>query len=211
VLGAVVLEHAPQVAQAREQHEVAQEDRGADDALDQPKQERRVQLVLDQARQADRHDEEQTDREGQGDDHRARPHAARDLLLLVGQLRVGRDPERLEADDQRLDERHDAAHDRQAQQAVALEHRGQRKRLDLDVAVSAALGVDGALVGELLGQRLAHGDRPGRDAAHHDAFEHGLAAHGGVALGDQPPVGEGLRVAHGRKARSARSAWRRGA
>ena len=42
VLGAVVLEHAAQVAQAREQHEVAEEDRGAQDALDQPEQERRV-------------------------------------------------------------------------------------------------------------------------------------------------------------------------
>ena len=40
----------------------------------------------------------------------------RDLLLLLGQLGVGRDAQGLEADDQRLDQRDDAADDRQAQQ-----------------------------------------------------------------------------------------------
>ena len=98
VLGAVVLEHAAQVAQAREQREVAEEDRGAQDPLDEPEQERRAELVLDQAREPDGHDEEQADRERERDDDRAGPHAARDLLLVLGQLRVGGDAERLEAD-----------------------------------------------------------------------------------------------------------------
>src|SRR3954447_18380189 len=91
VLGAVVLEHAAQVAQAREQRDVAEEDRRAQDALDEPEEQRRAELVLDEARQADRDDEEQADREQQGDDDRAEPHAAGDLLLLLGQLRVGGD------------------------------------------------------------------------------------------------------------------------
>ena len=68
VLGAVVLEHAPQVGQAREQPQVAEEDRGAHDALDDPEQERRAELVLEQAREADRDDEEQADRERERDD-----------------------------------------------------------------------------------------------------------------------------------------------
>ena len=40
MLGAVVLEHAAQVAQAREQHQVAEEDARAYAALDQPEQKR---------------------------------------------------------------------------------------------------------------------------------------------------------------------------
>src|SRR3954447_12191396 len=184
VLGAVVLEDAAQVAQAGEQRDVAEEDRRAQDALDQPEQQRRAELILDEARESDGHDEEQADREQQRDDHRAEPHAARDLLLLLGQLRVGRDTERLEADRHRLDERDDAADDRQAQRAVALQHRGQRKRLDLDVAAGGLLGVE-PLALHLLGQRLADGDGPGRDAAHHHALEDGLAAHGSVALGPE--------------------------
>ena len=70
--------------------------------------------------------------------------------------------------------------------AVLLEHRVERERGDLDLAVGPALGVD-AVLGDLLGQRLAHGDRPRRDAAHHHALEHGLTADGGVALGDELP------------------------
>ena len=72
VLGAVVLEDAAQVAQAREQQQVAEEDRGAHDPLDEPEEERRVELVLDEARQPDRHDEEQADGERQRDDARCR-------------------------------------------------------------------------------------------------------------------------------------------
>ncbi len=77
VLGAVVLEHAAQVAQAREQQQVAEEDRRAHDALDQPEQRRGVQLRLDQADEPDRDDEEQADREGERDDERADPGRAR--------------------------------------------------------------------------------------------------------------------------------------
>src|SRR4051794_39378537 len=48
VLRAVVLEDAAQVAQAREQGDVAEEDRRAQDALDEPEQQRRAELVLDE-------------------------------------------------------------------------------------------------------------------------------------------------------------------
>ena len=82
MLGAVVLEDAPQVAQARERDQVAEEDRGAEHALDQPEQERRAELVLDQARQPDGQDEEQPDREDEREDERPGPHAAGDLLVL---------------------------------------------------------------------------------------------------------------------------------
>ena len=43
---------------------------------------------------------------------------------------------------------------------MALEQRDERLRADLDLAVG-----------------LAHGDRPGGDAAHHHALEHRLTAH----------------------------------
>ena len=75
-----------------------------------------AELVLDQARQRHRDEEEQPDAKRERDDDRADPHAAGDRLLLLGQLRVGGDAERLEADHQRLAERDDAAHDRQPQQ-----------------------------------------------------------------------------------------------
>jgi hypothetical protein len=184
VLGPVVLEDAAQVAQARQQQQVAEEDAGAQHALDEPEQERGVQLVLDEARQAHRDDEEQPDRHQHGDDDRAGPDAAGDLLLVLGQLGVGADAQGLEADGQRLAERHDAADERQAQDAVLLEQRGQRVADDLDRAERDLLGLQPALA-QLLGRGLAHGDRPGRDAAHHDALEDGLAAHGGIALGYQ--------------------------
>ena len=66
--------------------------------------------------------------------------------------------------------------------AVLLEDRRERERGDLDLAVGPALGVD-AVLGDLLGQRLAHGDRPGRHATHHHALEHGLTARRGRRAG----------------------------
>ena len=63
MLGAVVLEHAAQVAQARERQQVAEEDRRAQQALDEPEEERGAELVLDQRGDADRDQEEQPDRE----------------------------------------------------------------------------------------------------------------------------------------------------
>src|SRR3954451_10062970 len=61
VLGAVVLEDAAQVAQARQQRDVAEEDRRAQDPLDEPEEQRGAELVLDEAREADGDDEEQAD------------------------------------------------------------------------------------------------------------------------------------------------------
>ena len=82
MLGAVVLEHAAQIAQPREQQHVAEEDRCPDDPLDDPEQHRGVQLALDQARERDRDHEEQADREHERHDDRPRPHATGDLLAL---------------------------------------------------------------------------------------------------------------------------------
>ena len=93
--------------------------------------------------------------------------------------------------------------------AVLLEDRGERERGDLDLAVGPALGVD-AVLGDLLGQRLAHGHRPRRHATHHHALEHGLTPDGGVALGDECPVGQALRGGHARSyERAPRLAARR--
>ena len=66
------------------------------------------------------------------------------------------------------------------------------------------------VLGDLLGQRLAHGHRPRRDATHHHALEHGLTPDGGVALGDECPVGQALRGGHARSyERAPRLAARR--
>ena len=107
----------------------------------------------------DRDHEEQADREHERDDDRPRPHAAGDLLALRRpvprasppsprhprarapgrQLRVGGDVERANADRHRPAERHDAAHDRQAQHAVAPQRGGEGKRRDLDLALGGLL------------------------------------------------------------------------
>ena len=105
---------------------VAEEDRRAQHALDQPEQQRGVELVLDQAREADGDQEEQDDGERQREHHGAGPDGLRDLLRLIAllgallgrQLGVGGDLERTEADRHRAAERDDAADDRQPQQAV---------------------------------------------------------------------------------------------
>src|SRR5205085_7775873 len=97
VLGAVVLEHAPEISEAAQQQQIAQEDPRADQALDEPEEERGVELVLDQRREADRDQEEQSYGEQDRYDDRAGPHTAGDLVLLVRQLGGGGDSERSDA------------------------------------------------------------------------------------------------------------------
>src|SRR4051812_16310492 len=174
VLGAVVLEDPPQVGQARDERQVAEEDRRAQDALDEPEQDRGVERVLDEAREPDRGDEEEPDREPQRHDHRADPGPAPDLLGLavpVAELRVGRVLERAEADLERLAQRDDPADDRQPQRGVALQPRDERPRPDGDLALGRA-----------------DGDGPRRDATHHHALEDGLPAHGRVPARHQAAV-----------------------
>jgi hypothetical protein len=101
----------------------------------------------------------------------------------IRQLRVGGDVERLEADVQRLGERDDAADDGPAQDAVALRPGDERERLHGDLALGGLAHLQLAAAGDLLRQRLADGDGPRGDAAHHHALEDSLAAHGGVTLG----------------------------
>jgi hypothetical protein len=64
--------------------------RRSHEALDQPEQNRGAELMLDQARQAHRDQEEQHDRQHERHDHGARPQASRDLLLLLRLLLLGR-------------------------------------------------------------------------------------------------------------------------
>jgi hypothetical protein len=80
VLGPVVLEDAAQVGQAADRDDVADEDRRCADPLDQPEEEGRAELVLDQAGEADRDDEEEADRERQRERDRQPPDPAADLF-----------------------------------------------------------------------------------------------------------------------------------
>ena len=124
MLGAVVLEHAAQVAHAREQQQVAEEDavRRTPSTSQNSNEEPSWSLIRLVSR---RDQEEQDDRERERDDDRpahtprgiscARgaaqylPAVLLALALLGRQLRVGRDLERAEADHQRAPERDDAA------------------------------------------------------------------------------------------------------
>ena len=105
---------------------------GAQHPLDQPEEEGRAELVLDQAGQPDRDDEEEADREQQREDDRQAPDPAADLLLLallvLLQLRVGGDRQRLEADLHRLAEGDDAADHRQPPERGGAGPRGRAAR-----------------------------------------------------------------------------------
>ena len=102
------------------------------------------------------------------------------LLLVLGELRVGGDAERLEAD--RRATRHSATTPRTTgrRSSGALSDEHERERLDLISHWSS---------GASLGLGLADGDGPRGDAAHHHALEHRLAADRSVPLGDERPVG----------------------
>ena len=181
MLGAVVLEDAAQVRQAADRDDVGDEDRRSQNPLDQPEEEGVAELVLDQAGQPDRDDEEEPDRQRHREDDRQPPDPAADLLLVallvLLQLCVGGDRQGAEADLQRLAERDDAADHRHPPEPVPLRPRNQWFGAELDLA----LGV-------------AHRDRPGRDAAHHHPLQHRLPANRRVALGDQGAIGHAQRI-----------------
>ena len=99
---------------------------------------RRAELVLEQAGEADRDDEEQADGEGERDDDGAEPHAAGDRLLVLGA--AARWPTCSSALKPMLSDSTSATTPRitgQAQHAVALGPRDQRERLD---SISPTLG-----------------------------------------------------------------------
>ena len=80
-------------------------------------------------------------------------------------------------------ERDDAADERQraaARWRFVQETSGNGLDLDLAVRGLARVGLVAVARGDLLGGRLADRDGPGRDAAHHHALEHRLAADGRV-------------------------------
>ena len=159
--------------------------------------------MLDQARQADGDQEEQHDREDERYDHRAGPDDLRDLLRLGRLIRVGalradrvlrsppagscafaeisraRKPITIEPPSATI-----AAHDRQAQEAVAASSRSPAGTLVTSISpIAAVLRGDSSPSAELRFRRgLAHGHRPVGDAAHHHALEHRLTADGGIAL-----------------------------
>ncbi len=171
MLGAVVLEDAPEVGKAADRGDVADEDRSPDDPFDQPEEDGGTELVLDQAGQPDRDDEEEPDREGQRERDGQAPGEAADRLLVLVHLRVRGERERPEADLQRLGEGDDAADHGDPQDPVPPRPRDDRLGGDLDLAVGGA-----------------DGGGPGRDAAHHHPLEDRLTADRRVARGDRLAV-----------------------
>ncbi len=168
VLGAVVLEHAAQVRELGDDDDVGDEDRDPDDALDEPEEEALAEPVVEQAGEEQRREEEEGDGEPEGDDERDADLLLAELLLLLAERLVGRHRQGAHADDERLDERHDAADDGQLEDGVA-DHPGDERE------VVQADGLVGA----------AYGERPVVHAAHHDALDHGLAADLGLARGER--------------------------
>ena len=84
---------------------------------------------------------------------------------------------------------------RQPQDLVALRPATERLGDHLDVAERRLCRIELSvlMLGALLGARLAHRHGPGRDAAHHHALEHGLAADWGVAHRTERSYVLGLR------------------
>ena len=116
VLGAVVLEHAAQVAQARR---AARGSRGRSRCARSPStsQKRKAEPSWSLNRLVSPTGTTKNSPTANAARRaRCRTTCARDRLLVLGELRVGRHAERLEADLERLDERDDAADDRQAEQ-----------------------------------------------------------------------------------------------
>ncbi len=194
VLGAVVLEHAPQVLDLGDDREIEKEDADAHAALDRPEQVAVPDPAAEQPREEQRRHEEEADGEGEGDDERAAELLAAELLLLLADGLVGRHREGAHPDDQRLHERHDAAHDRRLEDRIALHPADEGELVDADGVVGAA-----------------HGQRPVADAAHHDAFDDGLAAdlgasrpQGGQRHHGEPVAGE--TCDHGRDVSASRAA-----
>ena len=136
VLRAVVLEHAVDVRRAADQQQVADEDHDPDQALDEVLDD----VVLDVAGRErghdERQDEEQPDAEDGGDAEHQRDAALADLDALVLGLEARAADEPAGADDQRLVEDDEPAHERPLGGATC---RGSRCR--------AFRGVDDPAVG----------------------------------------------------------------
>ena len=98
VLGAVVLEHPPEIADSRDRPDVGEEDRDPDRLFDQHEHDRAAELILPDARDRHGQDEEQADRERERQEHRKAPGPLRDLLVGLVQLRVCGDAKGLHPD-----------------------------------------------------------------------------------------------------------------
>ena len=130
-------------------HEVGEEDRDADELLDQHEDEPVRDRVREQVGQPGRQQEEEADREQQREDDRARPRrrrrcpAARPAssggIWALAEMPSARKP--ILSDSR---ERDHAAHDRHAQQPVALRPGDERLGDHLDLALGALLGVGAA-------------------------------------------------------------------
>ena len=170
VLGAVIGEDALDVAHPADRPDVGEEDSSTRitpstgfhrSGLLRRRASASTRLVSQHGQQDEEHDGEHA-----AEHHRDRDLLAGELLLLGVAGKRCRDRERLHRERKRLDERDAAAHDRPAHPAVLRGSRGQVVLLGVDRPVGRA-----------------HGDGPVELAAHHDAFEDGLAADMGVGHG----------------------------
>ena len=173
VLRPVILIHAANVLKQRSSPNKYQEQRQPDQAIDQIEHDlaiqrrmRLLQLGGGQQRQVLVHENEESD----GDQNIDGCNPAADFKLLLGrlagfvllqliQLHIGRESQSAEAECHGMPERHNTAHDRPSHPPVFLGKPFQRFAVRHEFA-----------------RRLAAGDAPGMRSAHHNAFEHGLAA-----------------------------------
>ena len=167
VLGAVVLEHPVDVRRARDERQVGQEQSDLDHAL-----ERRLRPALAQPGRGDARHEQRQQAEGRDghaerDKQRDRDRALAELDVVLFGLDVGTADEPARADDQRLVQDDEAAHERPSPHP-----RG------VDLGVEVLGGGDDAAV------RMAQSDRDRVATAHEDALHEGLSS-----------VGEGGSVA----------------
>ena len=109
VLGAVVLEDPPDVGRLADEHEVAEEDRDPDEALDEVLDDAVLDVRGRDARDEERQQEEDPDPREQGDEEHEGDRALAELDAVLLRLDAGTADEPAGTDDQRLVEHDQSA------------------------------------------------------------------------------------------------------
>src|SRR5450631_715682 len=170
MFGSVVLEHPADVFHTRDAPDVEQEDDHADYAVHQVENDIVVADDRDhQLGQVEREQKKQGDAEAEGHSHSAGHGPGGQLsarffslfiLLFFRHSLVGREIERLDADDQRTEESHRTTQDRQFHDRITLGKRHNQFSAHHDLAVGAT-----------------YGDGHGARRPHHDSFDNSLPAY----------------------------------
>ena len=121
VLGAVVLEDAPDVRGPGDEREIAEEDRDPDEALDEVLDEAVVDLARGERGDEQREQEEDPDAGDRGHEEHQRDRALAQLHALLARGERRRSDEPAGAHDQRLVQDDEPAHERQPCPAAAVE------------------------------------------------------------------------------------------